>query len=203
MLFIFYPHHYCFFNGLTCSIWKFLGQGLHLSCSYDPKHSYSNTGSFNLLCRARNQTCASTVTRAAELFPLFLPSSFPFLPSFPSFFPFLPSFPSFLLFLSFFLSFFPSSFLSFFLSFFFSVSLYGCTCNIWKFLGQGLNQRCSFWAMPQSQQHQIWATSETYAAACGNAAPPEWGQGSNLHPHRENIRSLTCWVTMGTRLFFS
>jgi len=29
----------------------------------------------------------------------------------------------------------------------------------------------------------------------------EWGQGSNLHPHRDNIRSLTHCATMGTLPF--
>ena len=30
----------------------------------------------------------------------------------------------------------------------------------------------------------------------------EWGQGSNLHPHKDNIRSLTQWAKMGTPRFF-
>ena len=36
---------------------------------------------------------------------------------------------------------------------------------------------------PQPPQHQIWATSMTYTAACGNfrSLPTEWGQGSDLH----------------------
>ena len=29
-----------FFNGHTCSIWKFLSQGLNLSHSFDPRWSY-------------------------------------------------------------------------------------------------------------------------------------------------------------------
>ena len=28
--------------------------------------------------------------------------------------------------------------------------------------------------------------------------PTKWGQGSTLHPHRDNIGSFTCWATMGT-----
>ena len=39
-----------FFNGRTCSIWKFLGQGLN------PSHSCSNTGSFNPPSEARDGT---------------------------------------------------------------------------------------------------------------------------------------------------
>ena len=46
---------------------------------------------------------------------------------------------------------------------------------------------------PQPQQPWIWATSVNYAAACGNAGSltHEQGQGSNLQPHRDNVRSLT------------
>ena len=44
-------------------------------------------------------------------------------------------------------------------------SFYGCTHAIWKFLGYRLNQSCSCWSIPHSQQHQIGATSLTYAAA--------------------------------------
>ena len=42
--------------GCTCGIWKFLGQGLNLSCSF------RNAGSFNPLRWARDQTRASEVT---------------------------------------------------------------------------------------------------------------------------------------------
>ena len=31
----------------------------------------------------------------------------------------------------------------------------GCICSIWKFPGQGSNQSCSCWAIPQPQQCQI------------------------------------------------
>ena len=34
-----------FLGGHICSIWKFLGQGSNLSCSYDQHHSWGNTGS--------------------------------------------------------------------------------------------------------------------------------------------------------------
>ena len=33
-------------------------------------------------------------------------------------------------------------------------------------------------------------------------SPAEWGQGLNLHPHKDNVRSLTCWATMGTPITF-
>ena len=38
-----------FFYGHIHGIWKFLGQGLNLSCSCDLGHSYDNAGSFNPL----------------------------------------------------------------------------------------------------------------------------------------------------------
>ena len=34
---------FLFFNGHTCSVWKFLGQGLNPSCSCDLCHNISNT----------------------------------------------------------------------------------------------------------------------------------------------------------------
>ena len=49
------------------SIWKFLGQRLNASHSCDPSCSCGNNGSFNSLCRARDQTCTSAVTQAAAL----------------------------------------------------------------------------------------------------------------------------------------
>lgn len=41
---------------------------------------------------------------------------------------------------------------------------------------------------------QTGAAAGTYAAACGKAEhlPTEPNQGLNLHPHRDNVRSLTC-----------
>ena len=54
-----------FFNSWTCSIWKFLGQGLNPSHSWDLHCSCSNTGSFNPLHRAGDQTSTSEVTWAA------------------------------------------------------------------------------------------------------------------------------------------
>ena len=79
-------------------------------------------------------------------------------------------------------------------------SFYSCTCDIWKFPGQGWNWSCSCWPTPQSRQPQIWATSATYTAASANARSlTHWqGQALNPHPHRDNVRSLTCWATMGT-----
>ena len=53
--------------------------------------------------------------------------------------------------------------------------------------------------MPQPQQHQIQAVSVTWTAACSNTRSfTEWGQRWNLHPHRDNIGSLTHWSTMRT-----
>ena len=55
--FFFFKHH-------THSIWKFLGQGLNPSHICDLCHSWGNAESFNSLCQAGIQTCASTVTGA-------------------------------------------------------------------------------------------------------------------------------------------
>ena len=57
---------FLFFNGHTCSVWKFLGQGLNPSCSCDLCHRCSNTGSFHPLHWARDQTCTSVATGATE-----------------------------------------------------------------------------------------------------------------------------------------
>ena len=56
-----------FFNGCSHSLWRFPGQGLNPSHSFDLHHSYSNTGSLNLLCWAWNQTDASRVTQATAV----------------------------------------------------------------------------------------------------------------------------------------
>ena len=57
-----------FIYGHTCSKWKFLGQGLNLSCSHDLCCSCNNsTGYFNPLHWARNWTHASAVTWAAKV----------------------------------------------------------------------------------------------------------------------------------------
>ena len=45
----------------------------------------------------------------------------------------------------------------------------------------GLNQSCSHWPIPQPEQCQIWATSETYITA------------------HSNTRSLTHWVRSGIK----
>ena len=38
-------------------------------------------------------------------------------------------------------------------------------------------------------------------AVMPDTKPTERGQGSNPHPHRDNIRSLTHWATVGTPYF--
>ena len=50
-----------FLMAAPCGIWKFLGQELSLS------RSCGNTGSFNPLCRAGDQTHPSVVTRATTV----------------------------------------------------------------------------------------------------------------------------------------
>ena len=44
-----------------------LGQRLNLSHSYDLHLSFSNVGSFNPLCQAKEGTCTSTATRATTV----------------------------------------------------------------------------------------------------------------------------------------
>lgn len=53
---------FLFFNGCTCSISKFLDQGLNLSCRCDVFCSCGNMGSLNLQSWAGDQTCTSTAT---------------------------------------------------------------------------------------------------------------------------------------------
>ena len=52
------------FFGCTPGTWKFLGQGLNVSCSCDLQHSWSNTRSCSSPCQARDWTPTSVVTRA-------------------------------------------------------------------------------------------------------------------------------------------
>ena len=56
-----------YFCGQTHGKWKFLGQGLNLSCSCDLCHSCSKAMYFNPLCWARDRTCTSAVTGAPEV----------------------------------------------------------------------------------------------------------------------------------------
>ena len=53
--------------------------------------------------------------------------------------------------------------------FFFFFAFQGHTCNIWKFLDQGLNWSCRCIPMPQLQQCHDTATSEIYTIAYSNA----------------------------------
>ena len=41
------------FNGHACDMWKFPGQRMNPSCSFNLCFSYCNTGSFNPVCQAR------------------------------------------------------------------------------------------------------------------------------------------------------
>ena len=58
---------FCFFNGYTCSIWKFWGQVLNLSLSCALSHNCSKPRSLNPLHWARDQTRTSTVTQASTI----------------------------------------------------------------------------------------------------------------------------------------
>ena len=54
--------HRFVFYGCTYGIWKFPDQGLNLSCSWDLRSSYCNTGSFNSLHWAGDWKSAATET---------------------------------------------------------------------------------------------------------------------------------------------
>ena len=69
----------------------------------------------------------------------------------------------------------------------FSDFFYGCTCDIWKFLGYGSNQSCS---SPASLYHshsnarsklRLQPTLKLMATL--DPQPTEQGQGLNPHPH--------------------
>ena len=77
-------------------------------------------------------------------------------------------------------------------------SSHGCICSIWKFLCCGLNWSCSSW--PMLQQHQIWAASVTYAAACNNAGSLTHRARLGMEPasSRIPVEFLTCWATTRT-----
>ena len=51
----------------------------------------------------------------------------------------------------------------------------------------GVESECSCQPMPHPQQHQIWAASVTYAAACGN-------DGSLSHWARPGIKPVSSWT---------
>ena len=68
---IFFIYLFTFINKFH-SIWKFPGQGLNLSCSCNLCCLCNNTGSFNPLGLAGDQTHASTVTQTAALGFFFL-----------------------------------------------------------------------------------------------------------------------------------
>ena len=56
-----------FLNGYTWGIWKFPGQGLHLSHSFDLYHSCDNARSFHPLHPGQDPSCTSTETWAAAV----------------------------------------------------------------------------------------------------------------------------------------
>ena len=71
--------------------------------------------------------------------------------------------------------------------------------------GPGAESELQLRTTPQPQQHQVEAASATYSTASGNAEflIHEWGQGLNLHPHRDNIRFLTHSATVVTPKFLN
>ena len=72
--------------------------------------------------------------------------------------------------------------------------------------GQGVELELQLRPTP-ARQGQIWAAFVTYATAHGDAVSlTHWARpGLTPHPHRDNVRLLTHWATMGTLIvsFFS
>ena len=62
-----FPQFWDFFDGCTCGMWKFPGQGSSQSCGCNLYPSCGNARSFNPLCQAKDQTCASTATQVTAL----------------------------------------------------------------------------------------------------------------------------------------
>ena len=65
--FFFLSFFFFFFVALTCGIWRFPGQRLNLSSSWELCCSSSNARSFNPLHQARDQTHASAVTQTTAV----------------------------------------------------------------------------------------------------------------------------------------
>ena len=76
----------------------------------------------------------------------------------------------------------------------------GCTCGIWKFLGQGLNLSCS-WGQHHSHKN---AGSKPHLQPTlklvGTLDPWRTEQGQRLNPHAQGyyVKLLICWTTTGT-----
>ena len=69
---------------------------------------------------------------------------------------------------------------------FFFFFFYNHTCGIWEFPGQFKSElQLPAYARARATATQIGATSVTYTPVWGNtrSSSPEWGQGSNPHPH--------------------
>ena len=75
-------------------------------------------------------------------------------------------------------------------TFFFFFFFKGRTYGVCKFSGCGSNWSSRRWPMPQTQQHQIQATSESFAAPCGNAK-------SLTHWVRPGIKPASSWIWVG------
>ena len=67
-------------------------------------------------------------------------------------------------------------------------AFYGHTCSISKFPGQGSNQSCCCWPMPQ--QRRIWAASMTFTIAHDNARSPTYWK-------RPGVKPASSWILVG------
>lgn len=82
----------------------------------------------------------------------------------------------------------------------FSSSFYILTCSMWKTPVQGSNWSCTFClchcsGSTRSELH-LWPTAQLAAMQMLN--PLSQATDGNLHPHRDNIGSLTRWASRGT-----
>ena len=87
--------------------------------------------------------------------------------------------------------------------FFFS-SFYILTCSMWKTPVQGSNWSCTFClchcsGSTRSELH-LWPTAQLAAMQMLN--PLSQATDGNLHPHRDNIGSLTRWASRGTPAWY-
>ena len=74
----------------------------------------------------------------------------------------------------------------------------GRTCHTWKFLGQGLNPPASLHHSQNNTRSKPQVGPTLQLATMLDPYSTEQGQGSDPHPHRDGVRSLTHWATTET-----
>ena len=78
----------------------------------------------------------------------------------------------------------------------FSLFFHSCTCGTWKFPGHGSNWGCS-WGLQHhhgntGSEPLLWPILQLEATL--DPWHTEQGQGSNPHPYRGSVRSLSHWA---------